>query len=71
MPEMTGTELCKRLKTDAETPYPGNHTLTAQSDLGTPHRGTGNGVPIRISPSLQREAPNVRIEKLIVSYGRP
>jgi DNA-binding response OmpR family regulator len=65
MPEMTGTELCKRLKTDAETCHIPVIILTAQSDLEHRIEGLETGADSYIPKPFNVKHLNVRIEKLI------
>lgn len=65
MPEMTGTEMCRRLKTDPETSHIPVIILTAQADLEHRIEGLETGADSYIPKPFNIKHMNVRIEKLI------
>ena len=65
MPEMTGTEMCRKLKTDPDTSHIPVIILTAQADLEHRIEGLETGADSYIPKPFNLKHMNVRIEKLI------
>lgn len=65
MPEMSGTELCRALKTDAETCHIPVIILTAQGDMAHRIEGLETGADSYIPKPFHTQHLKIRVEKLI------